>query len=131
MKLCPDCLSIYKRSTTGKKARKLNTAWGRGLWPIFIYHFQSTRKCIKHHAQALADSAARRAAKNNATPKWADKKAIKKIYEECILITQQTGVSHEVDHVIPLRGVSVAGFHIDSNLRIVTAKDNRSKSNKF
>lgn len=131
MKLCPDCLSIYKRSTAGKNARKLNTAWGRGLWPSFIYHNQNTRKCVKHHAQALADCAARRAAKKNATPKWADKKAIKNIYEECILIKQKTGINHEVDHVIPLCGISVTGLHIASNLSIVTAKFNRNKSNKF
>jgi 5-methylcytosine-specific restriction endonuclease McrA len=131
MKLCPDCLSIYKRSTVGKKARKLNTAWGRGMWPSFIYHNQKTRKCIKHHAQALADSAARRASKNNATPSWADNTAIKQIYEDCIFINKKTGIKHEVDHIVPLRGQYVSGLHIHSNLQIIEAKKNRSKSNKF
>ena len=131
MKLCPDCLSIYKRSVDGKKARKLNTAWGRGRWPSFIYHDQDTRKCVKHHAQALADSAIRRALKNNATPQWADKKAIKKIYHDCILFNQQTGIKHEVDHIVPLRGLNVTGLHVESNLQIISSIKNRSKSNKY
>jgi hypothetical protein len=131
MKLCPDCLSIYKRSVDGKKARKLNTSWGRGRWPLFVYHNQNTRKCMKHHAQALADSASRRSSLINAIPNWADKKAIKKIYEDCILIYANTGVRHEVDHVVPLRGATVTGLHIASNLQIIKASDNRRKSNKY
>jgi 5-methylcytosine-specific restriction endonuclease McrA len=131
MKLCPDCLSIYKRSVDGKKARKLNVAWGKGFWPSFIYHDQDTRKCVKHHAQALADSAIRRALKNNATPKWANKKAIKSIYQNCILLSQRTGIKHEVDHIVPLRGLNVTGLHVESNLQIISSIKNRSKSNKY
>ena len=131
MKLCPDCLSIYKRSTDGKKARKLNASWGRGNWPSFIYHTQNTRKCLKHHAQALADGAIRRSSLVNATPIWADKKEIKKIYEDCIRISQSTGIKYEVDHVIPLNGSIVTGLHIASNLQIIQATKNRSKSNKY
>lgn len=130
MKLCPDCLSDYKKSKEGKLAKKNGGKWGKNLWPEFIYHNQSTRKCLKHHSQSLADGAARRAGLKKATPKWADRQKIKNIYKECILITQETGIKHEVDHIIPLCGKLVSGLHVDWNLQIIKASDNRTKSNK-
>jgi hypothetical protein len=73
----------------------------------------------------------RRAALLNATPLWADLNAIKKIYEECSRITLVTGVEHHVDHIVPLLGTNVRGLHVESNLRIISGAENRSKSNRF
>lgn len=42
-----------------------------------------------------------------------------------------TGVPHEVDHVIPLRGKKVSGLHVVDNLQILVKKDNVRKSNSF
>ena len=130
MKICPDCLSKYKRSKEGILARKTNGQWGKNKWVKSVYHNEPTRKCLVHHTQSLADSAARRAGLNKATPKWADRKAIKEIYKQCIEKTKQTGVKYEVDHIVPLRGELVSGLHVHWNLQILMAKDNRSKSNK-
>ena len=130
MKLCPDCLSDYKKSKEGKLAKKNGGKWGKNLWPEFIYHSQQTRKCLKHHVQALADNAARRAGLQRATPKWVDRKKIKNIYKECVLTTLRTGIKHEVDHIIPLCGKLVSGLHVHWNLQIIKATENRIKSNK-
>lgn len=131
MKTCPDCLSFYKSSKAGRAARKAGSAWGRGLWPAEIYHDMPTRKCFKHHAQSLADSAARRAGIDRATPAWADRAAIKAVYQECIYTSSATGINHEVDHIIPLNGALVSGLHVHWNLAVIPATENRFKSNKF
>lgn len=131
MKTCPDCLSFYKISKAGRAAKKSGGAWGRGLWPVEIYHDMPTRKCFKHHAQSLADTAARRAGTDRATPAWADRAAIKAVYLDCIRLTKETGITHEVDHVVPLNGELVSGLHVHWNLKAIPASDNRLKSNHF
>lgn len=65
------------------------------------------------------------------TPPWANKKAIAAIYAEARRRTRETGVEHHVDHVIPLRGRTVSGLHVETNLRVVEAVINRRKHNRF
>lgn len=60
------------------------------------------------------------------TPPWTDLDAIAAIYAEARRLTKETGVPH---HVIPLRGRSVSGLHVASNLQILTADANQRKSN--
>lgn len=66
----------------------------------------------------------KRAALSNRTPSWADLDKIKEIYLEC-----PEGM--HVDHIIPLRGKLVSGFHIESNLQYLSAIDNIRKNNSF
>ena len=71
-----------------------------------------------------ARDAKRRAAKLQATPKWADLEAIKEVYKSC-------PPGYHVDHVIPLQGELVCGLHVHKNLKPIPAKENNSKSNKY
>ena len=131
-RICPDCLSAYKRSVGGRQAAlKRGHPWGRGAWPAAIYHAEPTRKCRKHHMQSLSDSSARRAGLARATPKWADRAAIKVVYDQCAETTQRTGIRHEVDHIVPLKGKRVCGLHVHWNLRVITRAENGAKSNRY
>lgn len=78
-----------------------------------------------------AKEAKRRASKTRATPKWADLKAIKAIYEEAASMTARTGVQMHVDHIVPLKSKDVCGLHCEANLRVVPAVENIRKSNRL
>lgn len=76
-------------------------------------------------------NAERRARKLRATPAWADHGAIHGYYEEAVRLTAETGIPHEVDHIVPLKGANVCGLHVQCNLRVVTRTVNRSKNNRM
>ena len=80
------------------------------------------------NAEVIRDSNAVRRA---CVPPWADREAIKAIYQECRRITRETGIEHHVDHIIPVRGRRVCGLHVPENLRIITARENLRKSNRL
>jgi hypothetical protein len=66
-----------------------------------------------------------------ATPSWADQRAIRHVYREARRMTRETGIPHEVDHIIPLTSIKVCGLHVAENLRVVPRTVNRLKHNHF
>ena len=85
----------------------------------------------KHKASRAACTARRAAAKKNATPHWADQKLISTYYRLARVMSDICGEAYEVDHVVPLRGRTVCGLHVQDNLQILTARENMSKNNKW
>ena len=86
----------------------------------------------KDKVNALASK--RYARKVNASPKWITKEQeieIRSFYEEARLKTVETGIKHEVDHIVPLRGKNVRGLHVPWNLRVITKQENCRKGNKL
>jgi hypothetical protein len=73
----------------------------------------------------------RNAAELRATPSWADFQKIRAIYFEAQRLTRETGIPHEVDHLVPLRHPKACGLHVAENLRVIPASENRAKSNRF
>jgi len=65
------------------------------------------------------------------TPKWADTFMIWLIYKNARRITKETGIPHEVDHIIPVNGSNVCGLHVENNLQILPRLLNRRKSNEL
>ena len=93
---------------------------------------QTRRKWVESNpAKVGATWARRRCAKLMATPSWADKDAILAIYEECDRLTAETGIKHNVDHIIPLTSKLVCGLHCEFNLRAIPAHENFKKGNRF
>jgi hypothetical protein len=66
-----------------------------------------------------------------ATPAWADKDKIRMFYTVAKQMTINTGIPHEVDHIIPINHPLVCGLHVENNLRILTDEENLLKSNLF
>ena len=73
----------------------------------------------------------RRKKRDRSMPLWADKKEIQAIYIKAKQLTKETGIKHEVDHIIPSNHPLVCGLHVESNLQILTETDNIIKSNNF
>jgi hypothetical protein len=90
-------------------------------------------KLFKHAQKPYraARAAKRYATKRNATPAWVDMDAINAFYIQAEKATIETGIEHEVDHIVPLLGRTVCGLHAPWNLRVIPAKENRAKSNQF
>lgn len=64
-----------------------------------------------------------------ATPCWANHQLMGEIYVIAKQLTESTGIQHQVDHIVPLRGRTVCGLHCEANLQAIPAKDNLNKSN--
>ena len=45
--------------------------------------------------------------------------------------TEMTGVKHHVDHIVPLRGNTVCGFHSWNNIKVIPWYENLTKGNKI
>lgn len=60
-----------------------------------------------------------------------EKAKIDSIYKECVELSYKDGIEYHIDHCIPINSKLVCGFHISSNLQIVTKEYNLKKCNKF
>lgn len=76
-------------------------------------------------------NAARRASIRRAMPAWADVDKILAVYKQSASLSQSTGTTYHVDHIIPLSHALVCGLHVHENLQVLVGADNMSKSNKF
>lgn len=65
------------------------------------------------------------------TPKWADLDKMQEFYKERDRLILETGISHEVDHIIPIIHKKVCGLNNEFNLRVIPKDENRAKSNKY
>lgn len=79
----------------------------------------------------LATTTARELRCKQATPAWVDREAIIKIYAEAKQKTQETGIQHDVDHIVPLQGKTVSGLHVPWNLRVIPSAENKRKAAKL
>lgn len=101
-------------------------AANRGFW-----NAQSKEWDAKNPDKCAAYSKARKLAKIQRLPEWADKAAVTAIYKDAIERTRITGIEHHVDHIVPLRSKFVSGLHWELNLQVIPASENRKKRNSY
>lgn len=85
----------------------------------------------RNHDTTAANKAKDRARRRNAVPNNltdADLLRIKEFYALRNKITEETGIEHHVDHIIP---ISKGGLHHPNNLRVITATENMKKGDKM
>lgn len=76
----------------------------------------------------------RQAALLQRTPNWLTENDVwmmQQAYELASLRTKIFGFSWHVDHIIPLQGKLVSGFHTPYNLQVIPATENIAKLNRF
>ena len=106
-------LKIYRTKTKETRTKSM------AIWASKNRDVRNT-----HHAK-------RRSAKLQRTVSWSNTDKIKEFYTEAQQLTQDTGIPHHVDHIIPLQGKNVSGLHVETNLQVITAEENLSKHNNF
>ena len=79
---------------------------------------QKYREYLKNRSSLLVDSLNLR-------------EDIDKVYLACQKKTEETGILHHVDHIVPINGKTVCGLHVPWNLQILTSTENLVKSNKY
>jgi len=143
---CKECIFVYKQSNKSntseynKKYREKHrdvlieksNQWKKDNSEKVALHKRYYRKAepLKHSVW----DANKRAKRLKRFPTWlteVDKQAISKVYEEAKQLSMITGVSHQVDHIVPLLGKNVSGLHVPWNLQVLTSLENNIKNNKF
>jgi hypothetical protein len=151
---CNTC-SSDKQRTAGREYYKrkrdsIREKYARRTEEQIRHHREWSRRYREVNAEKLAEresiwkrnnpdrtrmhTATRRAAKAQRTPAWLtedDWKWIQWMYTQASRITELTGVQHDVDHIIPLRGKEVSGLHVPQNLQILTHQENVRKGNRL
>ena len=107
-----------------KARRKLSHARYKEASPEKIA--ESNRKYYSKNPEKFAESVVRRKRLvSNQMPKWANREVITEIYRKA----RATG--NTVDHIVPLRGKTVSGLHVENNLQIISLSENSRKGNTF
>jgi len=127
-----------------QKQKESHAAWvkdnpaKRKMWAA-LWYTENRESVLEHQAEygrinphvARERSMRRTKAVKMATPVWANTFFISEIYDLARLRTKLTGVKWHVDHIIPMCGKLVCGFHCETNLDVVPAVVNMAKGHSI
>jgi hypothetical protein len=114
LKQCSHCKKVKEHEYFSKNASR-PTGYNSHCKECYL---ETTREYQKEYQKT------RKAMQLDRVPKWADIDKIKEIYLNC-------PKGYHVDHIVPLQGALVSGFHVENNLQYLTAEENLKKHNKF
>ena len=107
------------------KQRALTLQGGLDSGPLFC-HGRITRPPKPRMQSTHRDRVVR-----SRIPAWADRRELRRLEREREIMTAATGITHSLDHIVPLNHPLVSGLHCPANLRIIPLDDNIRKSNLF
>lgn len=95
-------------------------------------HRARGQRWLAKNPEAYISLSARRAAMRArmGVEGWQEREGILAFYWLARIISKNTKVKHQVDHVYPLNGKKSCGLHVTSNLQILPRRANLEKSNK-
>ena len=136
-----DYFRSYNRSAAGRAAKERYYAANKEhviakarATPNALKNAYRKAWATKNQLYVLASNKVRRRKHRQATPPWlsyTQKSEIRALYRAAITASQLTGERYVVDHIWPLRSDFVCGLHVPWNLRIITQKQNLTKSNQL
>ena len=121
------------RASNRDKCSAYSKKWASKQCPALLASKRKEYRKRSPHVFAY-HAAKRRASEILATPCWLSQNevdSIKLIYLKRDFINEVTGVIHQVDHIYPIKGKDSCGLHVPWNLQIITALENRRKSNRI
>jgi hypothetical protein len=157
IKICKACFIAKPIYPTYKKDSKAYGFRGRLCWSCYCAQDKETSKIEKQIKRKTEEGKLRMQAQYQkwlATPKgradsnkrarerrqyifkfaqpvWADKAEIAKIYGLAKKVSDWAGHRFVVDHIVPIKGQTVCGLHVHTNLQILPWHINASKSNYY
>lgn len=120
------------------KYRAANPEKHKGMIRKWAKENPERRAEIERKSRQRPEARAKHCARQNArdkrikqaTPAWANMKKIERFYIFAAILTDKLGVPWEVDHKVPLISDRVCGLHVENNLMLLPASENRSKGNR-
>jgi 5-methylcytosine-specific restriction endonuclease McrA len=128
--MCMECLRLKNADPKVVRYKKMHKAKNRQRYTELGREYK--KKWNKENPNYFTEYAIKRnKVLRNATPLWADLSMITTKYKERDCMSKLTGLAHHVDHIVPLQGKNICGLHVAANLRVILARDNLVKHNKW
>lgn len=122
----PGAYSKWHQTNRGRK-RAYDEQWRKSNTD---YRRDAYRQWAKANPDKVAANVrSRELAKLKATPPWATKESMLPFYTTAVRLTRETGIKHEVDHIVPIRSKIICGLHVPANLQVITRAANKTKGN--
>ncbi len=124
-KKCPSCGEIKISGMFGKDSSRpdgLNSQ---------CKHCKNVEYKRKNKGSVNHSHAMRKIKVKQATPEWVNLKDIEAIYIAASKKTKESGISHHVDHIMPISHPLLCGLNIPLNLQILSGTENCSKGNRI
>lgn len=121
----PDVKEEKRRRISGV----LNPGWQGGIGhKVISASGKAYTRQLLH--KELAKSSARRAAKLQATVRWANTDKVADFYAQAQKLSREQGIVYHVDHIVPLTSKLVCGLHNEFNLQLLPGPENLRKRNR-
>ncbi len=128
--MCMECLRLKNADPKVVRYKKMHKANNRQRYTELGREYK--KKWNKENPNYFTEYAIKRnKVLRDATPSWADLSMITTKYRERDCMSKLTGLAHHVDHIVPLQGKNICGLHVAENLRVILARDNLIKHNKW